>query len=117
MNTGITKETFDLVLTVAKLNPKLTQAKIGEICGGLSDALVGKVINAQDWETWEERKKAHREKYGNTSKKETEKPEQKTVIVSFDQMKAIAKDIDNIRSNIELLVQIGVQLLEVWKEG
>lgn len=119
MNRGITRDQFELIHLVRKSNPKMTQKQIGDVCGGLSDALVGKVLKATTWEEWEEYKKDHREKYHNTSKKEKGevKQEQRTIIVSFDQMKALAKDVDNIKGNMELMVQIMLQLLDVWKEG
>lgn len=61
------------------------------------------------------KRKPNEEAEKKITEKKPGKEESKTMIVSFDQMKALAKDVDSIKGNIELLVQIGTQLLEVWK--
>jgi DNA-binding MurR/RpiR family transcriptional regulator len=42
-------------------------------------------------------------------------PESKTIIVSFDQMKAIAKDVDEIKRGLGLLCEIAANLLDCWR--
>ena len=50
----------------------------------------------------------------------TEKAETKVndpVVVSFDQFKALAKDVDAIKGILEQMLALGGELLNVWKEG
>lgn len=117
MNTGITEETFNLIISVKKLNPKMSYAQIGLICG-VSGSVAGKAIKAGEWHVYEDMKKKHLERYsnGNSNKQVDQvKQEQKTMIISFDQVKALAKDVDQIKQGIDILCRISGELLNQWK--
>ena len=114
----VTETTFNLITEYARIHPELTQSEIGKDCGGWSNEIVSRVlICGGSWAKYEENKRKHNERYKANGEKSNGNDTPRTMIVSFDQMKALAKDVDNIRNNIELLVQIGIQLLEIWKEG
>lgn len=61
--------------------------------------------------------------YRDNCKKENhvaEKVESKVsdpVVVSFDQFKALAKDVDAIKVMMGQMLALGGELLKVWKEG
>ena len=121
-NHTLTENDFDLIIILKKTNPEIKTKQIADIVK-FDSTTIRKVIRFGTWKAYCENKRQNAEKARaakenkapETTKEESKTEQQKTMIISFDQMKALAKDVDSIKGNIELLVQIGTQLLEVWK--
>ena len=90
---------------------------------GVSKATVNRIRNAETYEEFtqwsqksiESRMKKKAEKEAVTGKAETKVND--PVAFSFDQFKALAKDVDAIKGMMEQMLALGGELLNVWKEG
>ena len=85
---------------------------------GVSPITVNRIKNSltlDDYKrnTREESKRKSVKPEENTGDKN--QPDQRVMVVSYEQFKALAKDVDAIKTMLGQLVGIGGQLLDVWK--
>lgn len=121
MSARIGKDKFDEVKEMTGFC-KSTEF-IAKKCG-VSKATVNRVKNAKDYADFtewskksiESRMKKKAAKVAITEKPAAEQVEN-PVIVSFDQFKALAKDVDAIKVMMGQMLALSGELLNVWKEG
>ena len=100
----------------AKVKEMANNCKNNEFVARKCDVSISTITRVRAADTYEDYVKNSRKANRVTEKAATEKVEN-PVVVSFDQFKALAKDVDAIKVMMGQMLALSGELLNVWKEG